>query len=423
MSKMPTTEEENRRRNPISRFLSQAFISLQNTDFRTLWIGILFMSAGAWVQQVTVGWLLYDLTGSGVLLGALNGLRALPYLVLGLFIGVIIDRVDRRKFLLFVQPFMVAATFILGLLIVTNRIEVWQLFVFAFISGTAWAMSQPLRQALVPSLVPQKHLTNALSLTAMGHNINKVLGPALGGVLIAAVGAGGNFFVQSVAYLGVFIMVLTLRVPESEARTSKASAISDIKDGLKYVRSNPAVLGVITTALVPPLFAMPYMSLMPIFQKDVLGVGPEELGMLLAAPGVGALVSLTMLATIGDRIRRKGILLLFGLGFFGIFIILFSQTPSYPLALLPLVGAGFCNLTYITTSYTMLQLLTPDELRGRVLSLYFLNRGLGPIGSLMAGILADLLGAPITVTLMASVVVLLAGLLTWRAPIIHQVET
>jgi len=423
MSNPSKTEVDIRGNNRISRFIFQTFISLQHGDFRTLWIGILFMSAGAWIQQVTIGWLLYDLTGSGVLLGALNGLRAFPYLILGFFTGVIIDRVDRRKLLLLIQPFMIVATFTLGLLIVTNRIEVWQLFVFAFISGTAWSISMPLRQALVPNLVPKKHLTNALSLTAMGYNINKVLGPALGGILIAAVGAGGNFFVQSAAYLGVLFIVFTLRVPDDHVKPSESSALSDIKDGLKYVRSKPAVLAVIATALVPPLFAMPYMSLMPIFQKDVLGVGPEQLGMLLAAPGIGALFSLTMLATVGDRIRRKGILLLFGLGFFGIFIVIFSQTPSYPLVLLPLVGAGFCHLTYITTSYTMLQLLTPDELRGRVLSLYFLNRGFGPIGSLMAGILADILGAPITVTIMASVVVLLAGVLAWRAPIIHQVET
>jgi MFS family permease len=130
-----------------------------------------------------------------------------------------------------------------------------------------------------------------------------------------------------------------------------------------------------------------------------------------------------MLAALGDRIKRKGVLLLAGLGFFGFFIILFSQISTFPLVLLPLVGAGFCQLTYIVTSYTMLQILTPDDLRGRVLSLYYLNRGLGPLGSLMAGIMADALGAPITVTLMASVVVLLAALLAWRVPIIHQVET
>jgi len=409
--------------NPIKRLLLQTFVSLQHRDFRYLWIGILFMSAGAWVQQVTIGWLLYDLTGSAILLGALNGARALPYLVLGLFVGVIIDRVDRRKFLLFIQPFLILATFTIGLLIVTGKIQVWELFVFALISGSAWAISQPLRQTMVTALVPKKHLTNALSLTAMGHNINKVLGPALGGILIATIGAGGNFFVQSVAYTGVLLMVLALRYPEDQVKHKTSSALTDIKEGLRYVRSRPAVLGVIISALVPPLFAMPYLSLMPVFQKDVLGVGPEELGMLMAAPGVGALVSLTTLATIGDRIRRKGILLLCGLGLFGVFIILFSLTPSYPLALIPLAGAGFFHLTYITTSYTMLQLLAPDELRGRVMSLYYLNRGLAPIGSLIAGALADYLGAPITVTLMASVVVLLVGLLAWRAPVIYQVET
>jgi MFS family permease len=201
-------------KNPLSKFLYQTFASLQHRNFRFLWFGILFMSAGAWVQQVTVGWLLYDLTGSAVLLGALNGLRALPYLILGLFVGVVIDRVDRRKLLIFIQPFLIVSTFALGVLIVSGKVKIWHLFVFALISGTAWSFTQPLRQALVPSLVPPKHLTNALSLTAMGHNINKVLGPALGGILIAVVGAGGNFFVQSAAYAGVLFMVFTLQVPK-----------------------------------------------------------------------------------------------------------------------------------------------------------------------------------------------------------------
>jgi MFS family permease len=409
--------------NPSRKLIFKTFVSLQHRDFRILWIGILFMSAGVWVQQVTVGWLLYDLTGSAVLLGALNGLRALPYLVLGLFVGAFIDRVDRRKFLLFVQPFMMITTFTIGVLIISKQIQVWHLFAFVLISGIAWSISQPLRQALVPNLVPTKHLTNALSLTAMGHNITKVLGPAIGGLLIAAIGAGGNFFVQAVAYTGVLFMVIALRVPEDQVKNRQTSAIADIKEGLRYVRSRPAILGVIATALIPPLFAMPYMSLMPIFQKDVLGVGPGELGMMMAAPGIGALVSLSTLATFGDRIRRKGVWLLSGLGLFGVFIILFSITPSYPLALLPLVGAGFCHLTYITTSYTMLQLLTPDDLRGRVMSLYYLNRGLGPLGSVLAGVMAESLGAPFTVTIMASVVVLLAAVLAWRVPVIHQVET
>lgn len=405
------------------RIQLKTFTSLQSVDFRYLWFGILFMSAGTWMQRITLNWLIYDLTNSPILLGALNAMRTLPYLFLALHVGVIIDRVDKRRLLIFLQPILIASTAILGTLIVMSRVQVWHVFVFALVTAIVWAISQPLRQTLVPSLVPKGNLTNALSLTSMGYNINKVLGPALGGLLIGAVGAGGNFFIQSAAYMGVLFMVYAMNVPPRQNPPRQSSAIADIKEGLDYVRAKPAVLAVIMTALIPPLFAMPYLDLMPIFQKDVLGVGPEALGLMLAAPGIGALISLSTLATIGDRIKHKGILLLGGMGFFGLFIIIFSRMTTYPFVLLPLIGAGFCHLIFLVISNTMLQLLTPEELRGRILSIYYLNRGIGPLGSLVAGILANYLGAPLTVTLMGSGVILFVLLIAWRAPVIYQVET
>lgn len=405
------------------RFGFDFLASMRHRDFRFLLVGITAMSAGAWVQRVTLNWLIYDLSGSTILLGALDGLRSLPYLFLALHVGILSDRMDRRRLLITLQPVFIISTATLGFLIVSGRVQIWHLFVFALVSGIAWTISQPLNQAMVPGYVPSKNIANALSLTSMGFNVSKILGPALGGILIASIGPGGNFFVQSSAYTLVLFMLFSIQKPTQQIVKTRETAFQGIKEGLSYVRANPAVLGVIITAMVPPLFAMPYLSLMPVVQKDVLHVGPEQLGFMLAAPGVGALFSLGLFASVGDRIKRKGLLMLGGLGLYGVFIVLFSRVTSYPLVLLPLIGTGFCQLTYLVTSLTSLQLLTPDHLRGRALSLYYMNRGIGPAGALLAGVMANYLGAPLTLTIMGSIVVLLAAGVAWRAPQIHTVET
>ena len=178
------------------RIGSAAFSSLRHRDYRYLFAGTVFMSAGQWIQQVTLGWLLYDMTGSSVLLGVLNGLRTLPFLVSAPAAGVAADRMDRRGLLLITQVLLLITAFVMGFLVVTNRAEVWHLFVFTLITGLAWSFNQPVRQALLPSVVPKGDLMNAVALSAMCFNVTKLFAPTLGGLLIAWFGGGGNFFVQ-----------------------------------------------------------------------------------------------------------------------------------------------------------------------------------------------------------------------------------
>ena len=178
------------------RIGSAAFSSLRHRDYRYLFACTVFMSAGQLIQQVTLGWLLYDMTGSSVLLGVLNGLRTLPFLVSAPAAGVAADRMDRRGLLLITQVLLLITAFVMGFLVVTNRAEVWHLFVFTLITGLAWSFNQPVRQALLPSVVPKGDLMNAVALSAMGFNVTKLFAPTLGGLLIAWFGGGGNFFVQ-----------------------------------------------------------------------------------------------------------------------------------------------------------------------------------------------------------------------------------
>jgi MFS family permease len=418
-----TTREAAAGKSSARRFRLRTFSSLRYLNYRYLWSGTVLMSAGQWIQQVTLGWLLYDLTGSAVLLGALNGVRALPFLVAGPIAGVAADRMDRKKLMLNTQYVLIATAIGMGTLAASGHLEPWHLFVFTLLTGMAWAFNEPVRQSLVPAMVPKHELINAVALNSIGFNLNKVLGPALGGVLIAAFGAAGNFFVQSAAYAGVLLMVYWMQVPPSTGVARKASAVANLKEGFAYVWSNPTILAIMALAYVPRVFAVPYQTLMPVFQKDVLGVGPEGLGLLMAAPGAGAVLAVLLLASAGHDARRKGLLLLWSLIFLGTVLILFSRTSSFPLALVLLVGVGAFQIAFMATTNTLLQLLVPDELRGRVMSLYMLDRGLMPAGALAAGVAAHVIGAPSTVAAMGGLVILLALLISWRVPVLRKIVT
>ena len=284
------------------------------------------MSTGQWVQQVTLGWLLYDLTGNSMLLGALNGLRALPFLVTGPMAGVAADRMDRRKLLLYTQWVLIITAILMGALVASPFLHVWHIFLFTLITGVAWTITEPVRMSMIPSVVPKRDLANAIALNSGGFNLMKVIGPALGGAMIAWFGAADNFFVQGIAYTGVLAMIYLMHIPPHSADAKRATAFANLKEGVAYVWSTPAVLALMMLAYVPRVFAVPYQTLMPVFQKDVLHVGPEGLGLLMAAPGIGAVIAVLTLASLGHRIKRQGLLLVGSIVILGFFLIRFFST-------------------------------------------------------------------------------------------------
>lgn len=401
---------------------ARSFSALRHRDFRFLMAGTVFMSAGQWIQQVTLGWLIYDMTGSSLMLGVLNGIRMLPFLVLTPAAGVAADRMDRRRLLLSSQVLLLVTAFIMGILVIAGRAEVWHLFVFTLITGMAWSFNSPVRQALVPSVVPQADLPNAVALNSMGFHFTKMIAPTLGGLLIVWFGGGGNFLAQSVTYLGVLWMIYLMHIRPLSGPPRHSSALADMKDGLKYVVSSPLILGLVLVSLVSRIFAMPYQTLMPVFQKDILGVGPDGLGMLMAAPGVGAVLATLLLTRLANRLRHRGVILIGSLLMLGIFLIAFSQTNSLFWAMLTLVGVGGFQMFFVNLSMVMLQMLVPDELRGRVLSIYMLDHGLMPAGALLAGVATTFVGAPVTVAIMGTIVILLALLAVWTVPQLREVS-
>jgi len=368
------------------------------------------------IQQLTVGWLVYDLTGSAVLLGALSAMRMLPFLIFGPVGGVIADRVDRRKLMTSLYCLFSIVSFAMGGVVALGIVQVWHLFAFVLITGVMASFLITAEHSLIPNTVPREELMNAVALDFGAFNTTRVIAPVLGGFLIPLFGAAGNLFVESVVTAIAAFMTYSLRLAPVKASSHKSSVLAHFKEGVGYLWSNPMVVTLMVVALVPAVFAMPHQALMPIFQKDVLGVGPEGLGLMMAAPGLGAVAGMLLLASIASGIMRKGLFLLGCMTLMGLFLIFFSQSTSLPLALLALVGVGGFHALFGATKNTMVQLTVPDELRGRVNSLLLLERGFTPAGSFVAGVAAHYFSAPVTVTVMGSIVVLLAGLVLLWVP-------
>lgn len=406
-----------------TRGFLRTFASLRHRDFRYLWTGTCFISGGLWIQQVTLGWALYEMTGSSVLLGALNGLRAVPFLIFSPLAGVAADRWDRRKLMIGTQWLVFATAFAMGSVVTAGLLEVWHLFAFTFLTGIVWSFSEPVRQTLIPNVVPRDDLMNAIALNSAAFNFTKIIGPSLGGVLIVWLGLAGNFYVQSGAYLMVLWMIYRMYVPPVEREATHSSVLTHLREGFRYVWGNPVVLAIMVVSLVPRIFTMPYQTLMPVFQKDVLGVGPEGLGLLLAAPGAGAVLAILSVAHFAHRFTRTGVLLLVALVLQGVSLFVFSRMRSLPLALITLVAVGGSQILYMTTTHTVLQLAVPDSLRGRVMSIYMLDRGMMPAGALLAGVSAHFIGAPNTVASMGLIVIILAGVVAWCVPNLRKLET
>jgi MFS transporter, DHA1 family, staphyloferrin A biosynthesis exporter len=374
--------------------------ALRHRNFALLWLGTGVMSAGQWLQQVTLSWLVFEMTGSAFQLGVVNGLRMAPFIVTSLWSGVLADRVDRRRLLLVTQVYLALSCLVIALLLIAGRAEVWHLYAFTFISGVGWSFSGPVRQALVPSLVPRPELLNAISLTSAAFNLTRMLGPAIGGLMIAAFGGGATFLVQAALYAGVVLLILPMRLPPSTASASSVSALESMREGLRYVAAHPPVLSLLLLALVPMTLGLAsYQGLLPIFAAEIYGIGAVGLGVLLSASGLGSFIATAAIASLGD-LGRKGQVQIVALLALGLLMAGFGLTTWLPAALLFLLLAGAAQMAYMTLNQTLLQTSISDEVRGRVSSLYMLNNGLVPGFAFAAGAIAAAIGAQATITLM-----------------------
>lgn len=408
------------------------FSSLQFREYRLHWTGVVLASAGQWMEQVGLSWVAYDLTGDPVVLGLVNGLKAAPALVSGPFGGVAADRMDRKLLMLVSQFVVFVPAAWLGVLLYLGAVEVWHLYTYAVVTGLGWSFNQPVRQSIMPDLVPRTHLTNAVALQSSAFQMSRLTGPALSGVVIGAFGPGAAFFLKAAFFLLVLIVTALITIPVRVASTVKESAVASLRQGFGYIRRDRSILSLILLALIPQLFAQPYFTLLPAFAKDVLGVGPEGFGLLVTLPGVGALAATLTIASKASFERRGRVMLAAAVGF-GLLIVALSLTghltgvagassggltAGYLVACVVLALIGGCQMTYNALTMTLLQGLSSNEMRGRVMSIYFLDQGLTPLGTLWGGYLASLplLGPPGAYAVMGLTVVALSSVVMVRFP-------
>lgn len=378
------------------------FASLRHRDYRLLWIGVLFTSGGLWMEAVALNWVVYAMTGSAVDLGILNALRALPALVFGPFGGVAADRMNRKQLLVWTQWVLLVLYLVLGTALVLDLVALWHLMAFSFATGLIWTFNQPVRQAILPDLVPREDMTNAVALQGAAFNSTRVLGPAVGGLLMGWVGAGGAILAVGLTFVGVQVATYLMRLPPVPARTGDASGVwQDMFEGFRYIAQSPDVRGLILMALVPFLTIMPYMTLLTIFAKDIFHMDAAGLGVLMSVSGVGALVATLGVASLGDY-RGKGMLLIWGSVVMCITLFGFAFSPWLSLSYLTLTVVSGASMAYLALTNTLLFAIIPTEFRGRVMSVYMLDRGFMPLGSMVAGGLTALWGAPMALGLMAT---------------------
>ncbi len=372
------------------------FSALGNPEFRILWFGMLPSMFALQMGTVTIGFVAYDLTGIAAVLGIIAAGMGIPMFSLSLIGGVVADRVRKRNIIFASQMAVGIAVTAVGVLILTDRIEIWHLFIMALVQGTSFAFNMPARQAYIAEVVPRDHLMNAVALNNAGMSMSRIAGPAAAGLLISIpfIGSGGVFLFMGAMY--AIAVTALLWVPPGSAHPSTRSGLQQLRDGLGYVKQHPVLRILIGLALAPIILGMPYVQIMPVFAEDVFDVGASGLGTLMAVNGVGALVGSLMIASAGN-IRRRGILQL-ALGIsFGVSLMIFAFSPSYVLALIAILVVGGAGSGYMTLNNTLLIMNADQEYHGRVMSLGMMSFSMMPLGSVPVSWIVDQVGAPLTI--------------------------
>ncbi|MCC6533837.1 MAG: MFS transporter [Burkholderiales bacterium] len=391
--------------------LPSALAALRYRDFRWLWSGTFFSTAAQWIQQATLGWVIYDLTASAALLGAVLGIRAVPMLILAPISGLVAERFDRRRALALSQAAPALVSFLLALLLALDAVRIWHLFAFSLISGAGTVFERTLRNTLVFDVVPRSEAANAVALNTIAFSVTRTLGPAVAGFLIASLGPAWNFAIQGATYVGVAASVSMVRAAARGPQRHSGSAWRSMFAGLAFAATHPVARVIVLVGLVPPLLLIPsFSALMPVFAADVFRAGPEGLGLLLSAVGIGGIAGGVLAATL-SRYDSVGRMQSIALLVFAASLIGFALSPSMLSAVIFLMGAGVAEMVLASSTHTSLQMSAPEAMRGQVTSLLPMFPAFISVGSLGAGLGAEILGPQVLVVafaLLAAAVIALA---------------
>ncbi len=395
--------------------------ALSYRNFRLYFVGQGVSLIGTWMQRVALGWLVYSLTHSAFLLGVVGFAGQIPTFVLAPFAGVLADRWSRHRLLIWTQVLAMLQAFVLSYLILAGTIKIWHIVALSLVLGVVTAFDMPVRQSFMIQMIEEKaDLGNAIALNSSMVNCARLLGPTIAGLLISAVGEGICFLINGLSYLAVIVSLLMMRIVRQNFRAQKSRAWHDLKDGFRYVYDFEPIRDIILLLALVSLTGMPYVVLMPVFAKDVLHGGPDALGFLMGASGVGALAGALYLAS------RRGVLGLgkmipIGAGMFGLGLVAFSLSLSFFWSLILVAAVGLGQMIQLATSNTLLQTMVDDERRGRVMSFYTVAFiGVAPFGSLLAGALAGAIGAPWTVLIGGAACLGGAGVFARRLPQLRE---
>jgi MFS family permease len=373
------------------------FRSLKYRNYRLFFGGQSISLVGTWIQRIATPWLVYHLTGSALLLGVVGFAGQIPTFLLSPFAGVLTDRWNRYRILIVTQILAMMQALVLAILFFMGTIEVWHIIVLSVLLGCINAMDIPARQSFVIDMVGKKEdLGNAIALNSSMVNGARLLGPSIAGVLIASAGEGTCFLVNGLSYLIVIATLLKMKVEPGKINNKNKNVLKELKEGISYTFGFPPIKSVILLLGLISVMGMPYAVLMPVFAKEILHGGSHTFGFLMAASGLGALTGAIYLASKKSVLGLERIIPL-SAGVFGIGLIAFSLSRFFPLSLSLMVITGLGMMLQLASSNTILQTIVDDDKRGRVMSFYTMAFiGTAPFGSLMAGALANILGAPNT---------------------------
>ena len=395
--------------------------ALRHRNFQLFFSGQLISLVGTWMQSIAQDWLVYRLTGSSLLLGIVAFVSQIPIFLLAPVAGLVADRYNRHRIVIATQSTSMVLALTLATLTLTGRIRIWEIMVLASLLGVVNAFDIPARQAFLIDMVGREDLLNAIGLNSSMFNSARIVGPAIAGIVVATVGEGWCFFANGISYIAVIAGLLMMRLSRQAALQHHGSALENMIEGFRFARHTAPVRALLMLIGFVSLAAMPYTVLMPIFAGSILHGGARQLGELMGATGVGALLGALTLASksgvqgLGKLVWRAAVV-------FGASLIFFAWSRHLWLSMAFLIPAGFGMMLQMACTNTLLQVMVPDRLRGRVMSLYsMMFIGMGPIGGLLGGALAARIGAPWTVSIGGLICLIGGAIFAQRLPAMRGV--
>lgn len=397
-----------------------ALAPFRSRDFTLLWFGNFISLIGTQMHITAVAWQVYELTGDPLALGGIGAARLVPLVLLALGSGVLADALDRRKLMIVAQVAMLVCALALGVASSFGFISLWLIYIVTALSSAASTMGMPARQALLPTLVPREHLSSALSLNITAWQLATVLGPSISGVLIAGWSVAAVYWIDAFTFLVIIGALLLMRSTPVMTERSPVSLAAAL-EGLAFVRRKPLIWSTMLLDFLATFFSSA-TTLLPLFASDVLRVGPEGMGLLFAAPSVGAVIASVILSLRGAG-RRQGPLLLWAVVIYGLCTAAFGLSASFWFSLLMLAGTGAADTASMVVRGTIRNLETPDELRGRMVSVNMLFFAGGPqLGEIEAGIAARLMGGPLSVAFGGLACAATVGVIAWLTPELRRYQ-